>query len=75
MNLGLGKIMLEVTNKKLYGSWVLLVLLSFLIIQFHGLSHVLESEHDHDTEGHHNCVICEVQSYHGPAINPTDAKI
>lgn len=50
--------------------WTLLILLSFLMIQFHGLSHTLESQ----DETHHSCTICENQS-HNPTTGSNNSEI
>ena len=50
--------------------WTFLSLLSFLIIQFHGLSHLLENQ----GETNHNCAICESQPY-GLVTKPNNSEI
>ena len=52
--------------------WTLLILLSFLMIQFHELSHTLESQDD----THHNCTICENQPHNlATGSNNSEIKI
>lgn len=50
--------------------WTLFILLSFLMIQFHGLSHTLEGQGD----THHSCTVCENQSQN-LAIGSNNSKI
>ena len=52
--------------------WTLLILLSFLMIQFHELSHTLESQ----DETNHSCTICENQSHKlATGLNDSEIKI
>lgn len=52
--------------------WTLLILLSFLMIQFHELSHALESQGD----THHSCTVCENQSHNSAIVsNNSEIKI